>query len=150
LEGLIKGYKIKNDITFKFYDSFAYADNEFFSFKARLIQREFPKCKSVVPVKFQYNFLMSDLPSLKTIKPLLNPKTSMVKIVSLNKKLMLTIPSQELSYPIGEYQGEDFELGVNMNYLERACNGEKLVCLKFNNSLGPLEINKAIVMPLKI
>lgn len=150
LEGLIKGFKIKETITFSFDDSFAYSDNEFFSFKARLIKREFPKWTSVIPVKFQNNFLMTDLPSLKTIKPLLNPKTSMVKIVSINKKLSLVIPEQDLNYPIGEYQGENFQLGINMNYLERACNGEKLVCVKFNNELSPLEINNAIVMPMKI
>jgi DNA polymerase III sliding clamp (beta) subunit (PCNA family) len=150
LEGLIKGFKIKETITFSFDDSFAYSDNEFFSFKARLIKREFPKWQTVVPVKFKYNFLMSDLPSLKTIKPLLNPRTSIIKIVSENKKLTLVIPDQDLSYPIGEYQGENFQLGINMNYLERACNGEKLVCVKFNNELSPLEINNAIVMPMKI
>jgi DNA polymerase III sliding clamp (beta) subunit (PCNA family) len=150
LDGLIKGYKIKGDITFNFDDSFAYVDNEFFSFKSRLIKREFPKWQTVVPAKYKYNLLMSDLPSLKTIKPLLNPKTNIVHVTSVNKKLSLVIPNQDLSYPIGEYQGDDFTLGVNMTYLERACNGEKLVCLKFNNELAPLEINNAIVMPIKV
>lgn len=149
LEGLVKAYKIKGEITISFDDAFAIIHTEHFKFKARLIKREFPKWSGAVPAKFTQDLMLTNLPALKDIKPLLNAKTNAVHIVCVDKKLSLKFPDHDNSYDLGEYNGDDFKIGINMKYVDRACNGEKTVNLKFNQAMAAIEINKAIVMPLK-
>jgi DNA polymerase III sliding clamp (beta) subunit (PCNA family) len=150
LEGLIKGYKVKGDVTIIFKEGHAFINTDFFTFKARLIQREFPKWKLVVPKKFANILTLSNIPKYSAIKPLLNKRTNAVHIICENEKLSLVIPGHELSFDLGTYLGKDFIIGINMAYLERACNGQSTVEFKFNNELSPLLINEAIVMPLKV
>lgn len=149
LEGLIKAYKMKGSIDIYFESDFAIIDTEYFKFKARLIQREFPKWQSVVPAKYLQTVKLSGIPKLSVVKPLLNKSTKAVKIECIDGKILLSITGHDLKFNLGTHDS-DFSLGINMSYLDITCNGKESVELKFNNSLVPLLINDAIVMPLKL
>lgn len=149
LEALTKTYKIKGMVTISFDSDFATIHTEFFKFKARLIQREFPKWQSVVPAKYLQSVKLSGIPKMSLVKPLLNKSTKAVKIECLEGKILLSVPNHDLKFNLGTHES-DFCIGVNMEYLETASNGLNTVELKFNNSLSPLLINEAIVMPLRV
>jgi DNA polymerase III sliding clamp (beta) subunit (PCNA family) len=149
LEGLVKSYKIKGDITIKFSSHFAFIDTSHFALKARLINRDFPKWQSVIPTQFKTIVTLNSLPRLVDIKPLLDKRGLSVVIECLDGNITLKIPNHDFSYKIGQHS-EDFRVGFNMGYIELVRNNMADITLKFNNELSACEINNAIVMPLKV
>lgn len=153
LKGLLGGYKIKDTISFKLSENYAWIDNEFFTMKIRLITREFPKWRTILPKKFEYEFKIDKPIDFKALKPVINKYNKRIILESVSGTVYLKLDE------VKDYQGiiigtcsssENFIIGVNAEYLDLAANGEKQYSVKFNSSLSPLLINEAIVMPLKV
>lgn len=149
---LLKGYKLTGLIRIEFNDSHALVENAQFKVSMRLIERDFPKWQAIIPTEGFLNEIdVSEMPDFKDFKLLLNKRSNACSIkasegyVSLVPKL-----HPHISFIIGAYTGDNFELGFNFDYLVRAAKKDKSFKIKFNNLLSPCEVNGSIVMPLKL
>lgn len=155
------------DIEMSLDDSFIYFSyNNEFVLSIRLIAREYPKYKSVIPEKTAFNLTFDKdkvLQAVKRIKLLSNEKTNGIKLHF--KKDYLCIEANDPS--LGEakeelpikYEGSDISIGFNAKYLIDSLNifDDNEVIFEFNNELSPLVIKSknlpeylGIIMPLKM
>lgn len=116
----------------------------------RIITREYPKYKAVIPSKTSKSFDLSELPKLVDIKPLLNPRTHGVIVESKNGNVVLRVKDHDVTFDIGK-SVDEFTLGFNFKYLQLVGNNKTLM---FNNELSPVVIKNGnstnVVMPLKL
>ena len=151
LNNLLKKFKVKEDITIKLNEGYMLTKNEYFTFKCRLIQRDYPKWLAVVPTKYAHEFVIDNKLDVKELKPLFNPRTNGIKITLLSGKVFAAISGYDQNYLIGHCDEDlDFTIGVNAMYLDTCLNGSNISVVKFNNGLSPMLANNNIVMPLKI
>lgn len=146
---ICKAYKRTGLTDFHFNEEYAVIDNDDFTIKIRLIQREYVKWSAVVPNKYNYSFNVTDWIDYKELKTLFN-KRGACKIESIEGNAVLTSTEHPNNqYIIGKTK-DTFELGFNIAYLEIASNGLKEFEIKFNNEVSPILVNNAIIMPLKV
>lgn len=147
---LCKLYKLEN-IEVIFSESFAVIDNSMFTVKMRLIEREYPKWQAVVPVSFNKQIKVSNWINYKELKPLIKEhRSNAVKLKSIEGNVVL-IPSK---YPNNQYIigkcDDEFDIGFNCEYLNIAAKGDAAFTIKYNNNINAINVNGAIVMPLKL
>lgn len=156
LNKLLKKYKV-NEFTVNYSDDFSQVKTDYFTFYARLIQREFPKWDYCVPKKFTGVFTINEWPSFKEIKPLL--KRSYASRIELkNKKVsihFLTESGEELTHIIGESSKYiEFTVGFNALYLDQLFKKHSELTFKFNSELSPVGFMadgyEGVIMPLRL
>lgn len=147
---LLKLYKIKDSFDCSVNDEYFTVSNEHFTFKARLIQRDFAKWQAVIPRAYISEMHIVEWIDYKELKPLFNMKSS-CSLECKEGKVILNIIGRDKSYVVGHCEPEMNEvLGFNVTYIERAAAGSRSFKIKFNNALASTEINEAIVMPLRL
>lgn len=149
LINLSKKFKIKH-VTISVDSEFFKVDNEHFTLMGRLINREYPKYQSVVPVKTSQSMTIDNPVQVRTVKDILN-RNKAVRLETDNQVTSLVVDGSEFKQVVGT---SDFKgiLGFNLKYLEF------LTCLdsnlKFNNELSPVRVDRGnitrIAMPLKV
>lgn len=151
LEKLLKLYKCKDETTeILFNEKFATVKTEYFTWQARIIQREFPRWAYAIPTSFKRGFKVTNWQGVKEVKPLLNKHMPTCRIVGEGSYVFFKIPDRGYSLPIGVKTGDDFEIGFNAEYFDLASEGKGEFIIKWNDNLNPIEVNGVIVMPLKI
>jgi DNA polymerase-3 subunit beta len=155
------------DINIYIDDSFLYLEvNSDYVMNIRLISREYPKYRSVIPVKTQYHFSIDRehiLNAVKRIRILSNEKTNGIKMLVNQKNLTLSTNHPSLGQATEviqiDYSGKDMDIGFNAKYLldtlQVLPNGK--INFEFNNELSPIIIKSpqdenflGVIMPLKI
>lgn len=148
---LCKLYKIVNDVQLSFNENYVVVNTVNFDLTIRLIKREFPNWKRIVPETYKHTMFMTEFPKLKDIKPLLDGRSMGVKLLCEGGMVKLVCPKHDKEINVkGTCTLEDFEIGFNARYLDIASQGHKEFEIKFNSELAPCEVNGAIVMPLKL
>ena len=149
---LLKRYKVVVPFKCLVNEEYLVIDNEFFSFKSRLIRREYPKWQVVVPSRFSKEALITNWINFKELKPLLDTRNNSSRLEFKNGDVTLIIKGHENNkYIIGNCDSQlDDVIGFNLQYLDRAAGKSSEFTLKYNNELSPVEVNDSIVMPLKL
>ena len=150
LNKLLKKYKIKDDNNIQLNGEYFLVDNKYFTFKSKLILRDYPKWGAIVPSKFNNNFIINKWINIKELKPLFN-KSNAIEIKLEHGNVNLRIKKYDAVYKIGECDPNiDFTFGFNAKLLDHCLNsaGDNLV--KYNNEYAPFLINNNIGMPLKL
>jgi DNA polymerase III sliding clamp (beta) subunit (PCNA family) len=149
LVNLCKKFKL-SEVTIHVDDSFFRVDNEYFTLMGRIIAREFPKYKTVIPVKTSHEMTINNLVKLKDIKDILNRNKS-VRLESQSERVNLIVDGTDFikEVGIGEFKQP---VGFNLKYLEFLVELDNK--LMFNNELSPFMVTKEnitrIAMPLKV
>lgn len=149
---LLKGFKYKGIVRLELNETWASVDNAKFTFSMRLIQREFPNWKNVIPQGYNHIIKIDNFNITKEAKPLFKEckRSNACRMVGSEGSVFL-IPR---NYPnerflIGKCD-HDFEIGFNYSYLERGADKKNAFTFKYNGDLLPCEFNEAIIMPLKL
>lgn len=150
---LLKGFKIKDKFKICLEESYAHIDTDKFKMKIRLIAREYPRWQNIIPKDYESVLTVMGWNEVLRAKDLFIDKkfkSNGCRIVASEGQVYI-IPKQ---YPDNKYligtSDKDFELGFNFSYLVRAANAKDAFQIKFNNCTSPVEVNGAIVMPLKL
>lgn len=145
---LCKSFKVSS-VVIKFSSDWTIADNEFFRWESRTIQREYLKYQAVIPKKLEHTFNVTNWIDLKELKPHLNKRSYACKIKGIENNVFLSIPETDIKIVIGDCDS-DFEIGFNLLFLDIAREGKKTFKVGFNNNLSPCLVNESVVMPLKL
>jgi DNA polymerase III sliding clamp (beta) subunit (PCNA family) len=151
---LLKGYKLTGLVRLELNEQWATVETAQFTCSMRLIQREYPKWRNIVPTSFNHTIAIDNFDAIKEAAPLFKEckRSFASKMIGENGKVYLSpknYPDQK--FLIGACAVEcDFEMGFNYSYLVRAANKKNQFTFKYNNELAPCEFNEAIVMPLKL
>lgn len=147
---LAKSFNGRPEIFLKFDDEFCYYSDHDCEYKARLIKREFPKWSFVVPKSFKHSMHILNW-DYKSFKKSLDKFKKVALSVRNGDVWLCHGTSENEEIIIGECSPSlDIEIGFNASYLEIASEGLKEFEIKFNDELKPTQVNKAIVMPLKL
>lgn len=148
---LLKKYKIKGDFKCLVDNDYFYLDTDYFTFSARLIQRQYVKWSSVIPKSFSKTATIEQWIDFKELKPLLNTRKSS-RIEFKNGEVTLIIAGYENNkYTLGYCDKElDDTIGFNLEFLNRAAGKQKVFNFQFNNELAPVMVNNSIIMPLRL
>lgn len=124
--------------------------SQVFEIKFKLIEREFPKWRMVIPDKLTDSMTITkwEYPSFK-------------KSLGKSKKIVLSLRDGDVYLCYGESEnqeeligytslGRDMDIGVNASYMHMASENLSSFEIKFTNETTPLEINGVIVMPLRL
>ena len=146
---LFKKFKLKGEISFQVDDIDLIVNTEYFTLKAKLIQREYPKWQSIIPTKFDKKIVIDNWIDFKELKPLFNQRSFACTLENIEGNIVLKIPNIDNQYIIGKAE-INFKLGYNVKLIERAIGKSKAFNIQFNNEVAPTLINEAIIMPLKV
>lgn len=149
LINLAKKFKL-SEVNIQVDESFFKVDNEYFTLIGRLYTREFPKYRTILPVKTSHKMIVNTLPLFKDIKSILN-KNNGIRLDNEEGKVSLNTIGSDFKVEIGN---SDFKtpIGFNMKYLSFLVELDNN--LMFNNELAPVKVVKEnitrIAMPLKV
>ncbi len=155
-----------SDLKISLDESFIYINTDNYSLSIRLIAREFPNYKAVIPTKTLYELKIQKnelIEALKRIKIMTSEKSSEVKLY-LDKTTMLLLTTDST---LGEavekinidYSGPNIETKFNAKYFLEMLTviDEDTVQIQFNNETSPFIVcspNKkeftGIIMPMKL
>jgi DNA polymerase-3 subunit beta len=132
----------------------------------RLISRDYPNYKTVIPNKVNFKATgnrQNILNSVKRIKILSNENTNGVRFKFLENKLQLTAHNDSLGKAQEtleiEYSNDEVEVSLNARYVMEALTSLECenIVIEINNSLSPVVIKDSmsddflgIIMPLRI
>lgn len=151
LNGLLKKYKIKDEFTVHLNEETMIVRNEKFNFKAKLIQREYPKWSAIIPKEYKHEFTVNNWINVRELKPLFNRKNA-IEIRLGQGQAVATVRGHDETYIIGQCPNL-LEYSISFNAkLFNSCiaknKGE--ITIKYNNNLSPVLVNNNICMPLKL
>lgn len=157
LIALLSKYKIKENIKLTFNEGFCYLNNEHFTFKARLLDREYPKIKNIFPVKTTKKFIIKNWIDYKSVKKCLNIHNTVILKLK-NGEVILTVILEDdiiFSSVIGICDSElNEEIGYNCGYLNNIIGTRKEVIFRYNNNTTPTifehEDNIGLIMPCRL
>ena len=107
---LLKKYKINDSFNCKLNEEYMLIDNEYFSFKCKIIQREDPKWQCIVPAKFKHEIIISNWVDYKELKPLLDNYRNVSTIEIKKGEVVFKIKGVDNEYIIGNC-GKNIEEG---------------------------------------
>lgn len=148
---LCKKFKVDSfDVTLN--NEYGFVDDDKFTLKFRLIQRDYPKWRCIIPTRYETAFTVSLMPRFNAIKNLLKKHNHAVKIEATKGKLIMSSTEYpDKTWHIGSSPSDlETVFGVNFKYLDRATKGKKTFEINYNNAFAPFKIDNAIVMPLKL
>lgn len=149
----LKAEKI-DQIEIKFNDDYAIIESDNFLIMSRLIKREYPSWKNIIPTKFkikanyQMNYKFSDM------KNLLNKFHQQVKMIHKDNKIYI-LPSESKvlnEIEIGTYSSNEkiIDYFINFKLLSDITKELKDYEIKYNQNVSPILINDCkIIMPMK-
>jgi DNA polymerase III sliding clamp (beta) subunit (PCNA family) len=124
----------------------------------RLVKREYPKYKTVIPKKTEMKITIDKLPKLAEIKGLLNPRTFGVALKNKGQNVLvleINHNGEKFTFDVGHCCDKFEAIGINFKYLENHLKIAGSNILHLNNSLSPIisysgDCIKTVVMPLKL
>jgi DNA polymerase-3 subunit beta len=132
----------------------------------RLVARDFPNYKAVIPPKMAYRLTCDRttfLNACKRIKILSSEKTNGLKLFVREDALTLTVNHPALGIALEKinvsYKGQEIEIGLNAKYIIDVLTilSDSEIIIDFNNELGPIIITSpnlpefmGIIMPLQL
>jgi len=146
---LIKKFKVKNELLCFLDNGYLITEAADFSFKCRLIQREYPKWQNITPSKFQNTLKIDNWIDFKELKPLFNTRNFACILTNIENSIILKIKGHVNQYIIGKTD-LNFEVGFNVTFIEKAIEKKTSFNIEYNGPLSPTLINGAIIMPLKV
>jgi len=138
------------NVCFYFNDSeISYSKDGEFSIYGRLVQREYPNYRAIVPSKFvaYAHVITANIPERKLVK-ILNPRMT-VRLQSIEQNLILICG--ERSFTIGHVSSGEIDCYFNFDLFER-CLVSRVEDMSFTGSLSPCVFNVGtlrILTPMK-
>lgn len=155
-----------SDLNISLDESFIYINTDNYSLSIRLIAREFPNYKAVIPTKTLYELKIQKnelIEALKRIKIMTSEKSSEVKLYLDKTTMLLLTNDSSLGEAVEkiniEYSGPNIETKFNAKYFLEMLTviDEESVLIQFNNETSPFIVcspNKkeftGIIMPMKL
>lgn len=146
---LLKKYKINCDFIVYLDEDFILVSNSCFAFKARLIKREFPNWKAIVPDRFDHELVITDWIDIKELKPLFN-KHYGVTLRAGSGVVVAIIKGHVEEYLVGVCDKElQASISFNARYITTCIEKEGTALLQFSSGIAPALLNNNVIMPLR-
>lgn len=142
---LCKLYKVES-ININLGESYAYVNTKHFNVRMRLINREYPRYQSVVPKRYKTTLKIVQAIRYKDSKSILKYDKCRINVSNGSVTLYNGVDTKTIGYCDVL---EEFSFCINMKYLDVASQGLKEFEIKYNNEFNVINVNGALIMPIR-
>lgn len=143
---LCKLYKVES-VDIKLGDSYAYVNTKHFNVRMRLINREYPRYQSIVPKRYKTTLKIVQAIRYKDNKSILEGDNCRINVSNGSVTLYNGVDTKTIGHCDVL---EEFSFCINMKYLDVASQGLKEFEIKYNNEFSVINVNGALIMPMRV